>query len=179
MIKAFVIRKQGDELSEKLSTECVESAAKFGITAEKVNGVYSDHDKIMKENGVFCFPKMKEVKKQNLGFKGCFMSHYLLWKKSIELNEPIIIFEHDALMIRPLPENILELFTHHCILDYAIHEPNYEDILAQEGPLTVKYFPRLHDNKPSISQINKNRGFYTHFFNLFERRYKSSIITTS
>jgi GR25 family glycosyltransferase involved in LPS biosynthesis len=164
MIKAFIIRKSGDELSERLSTECVESAAKFGIVAEKFDGVYANHDEIMAEHGVFCFPKMKEVKKQNLGFKGCFMSHYLLWKKCIELNEPIIIFEHDALMIRPLPENILDLFTHHCILDYAIHDPNYEDILAKEGPFIVKHFPRIHDNKPSISKINNChvRGSHAH-----------------
>jgi GR25 family glycosyltransferase involved in LPS biosynthesis len=164
MIKAFIIRKPGDELSERLSTECVESAAKFGIIVEKFDGVYSDHDKIMAEHGVFCFPKIKEAKKENLGIKGCLMSHYLLWKKSIDLNEPIIIFEHDALMIRPLPVNILELFTHHCILDYAVHDPNYEDILAQEGPLTVKHFPRIYDDSPSYRQINKThiRGSHAH-----------------
>ncbi|MBY7668186.1 MULTISPECIES: glycosyltransferase family 25 protein [Vibrio] len=30
------------------------------------------------------------------GELGCYASHYLLWKKSIELNEPIIILEDDA-----------------------------------------------------------------------------------
>lgn len=163
-MKAFIIRKPNDELSEKLSSECVESAAKFGIVTEKVAGVYSDHDKIMAEHGVHCFPKMKEVKKQNLGFKGCFMSHYLLWKKCIELNEPIIIFEHDALMIRPLPDNILDLFTHHCVLDYAIHYPNYEELLAVEGPLKITNHPRLYDNKVSVSKINDShvRGSHAH-----------------
>ena len=27
---------------------------------------------------------------------GCFLSHYSLWKKCIELKEPIIILEHDV-----------------------------------------------------------------------------------
>ena len=164
MIKAFIIRKPDDNLSEKMADEFVASAFKFGITAEKANGVYSDHDALMQQKGLFCFPKMKEVKKNNLGFKGCFLSHYLLWEKCIELDEPIMILEHDALMIRPLPKNILELFTHHCVLDYAIHEPNYEEILAKEGKLVVKKFPRLYADKISISKINDAhvRGSHAH-----------------
>ena len=31
---------------------------------------------------------------------GCFFSHFLLWKKSIELNERIIILEHDAMFLK-------------------------------------------------------------------------------
>jgi glycosyl transferase family 25 len=34
------------------------------------------------------------------GEKGCFDSHYTLWKKCIELDEPILIFEDDATVIR-------------------------------------------------------------------------------
>jgi len=34
------------------------------------------------------------------GVKGCFMSHYLLWEKCIELQEPILIFEDDVIFYR-------------------------------------------------------------------------------
>lgn len=34
------------------------------------------------------------------GVKGCFYSHYRLWKKCVELNEPIIIFEDDIVLTR-------------------------------------------------------------------------------
>lgn len=34
------------------------------------------------------------------GVKGCFMSHYLLWQKCIELGEPIMIFEDDVVFYR-------------------------------------------------------------------------------
>jgi glycosyl transferase family 25 len=152
-IKAFTIRKPNDELSERLSDECIESAKQFGIIVEKFDGIYSDHDKILKEKGLVCYSKMKENKKTK-GFKGCFLSHYLLWEKCLELNEPIMIFEHDALMIRPLPENILALFTHHCILDYAVHAPNYEEIIKQDGPLVVKNYPQLSNENIGFSKIN-------------------------
>jgi glycosyl transferase family 25 len=32
------------------------------------------------------------------GEVGCFISHYILWKKCIELDEPIIIFEDDGVI---------------------------------------------------------------------------------
>jgi glycosyl transferase family 25 len=40
------------------------------------------------------------------GQAGCFASHYLLWKKCIDLNETIGIFEYDAKQTRTLPKNI-------------------------------------------------------------------------
>lgn len=44
--------------------------------------------------------KFKENSKFNkkLGTKGCFASHFLLWNKCIELDEPIVILEHDAVI---------------------------------------------------------------------------------
>jgi GR25 family glycosyltransferase involved in LPS biosynthesis len=35
------------------------------------------------------------------GVKGCFYSHYRLWQKCVELNEPIIIWEDDIVLSRP------------------------------------------------------------------------------
>ena len=34
----------------------------------------------------------------------CFASHYLLWKKCVELDEPILILEHDAIFKQNIPE---------------------------------------------------------------------------
>ncbi len=49
--------------------------------------------------------------------KGCTLSHFLLWKKSIEINKPILILEHDALIIRPIPHSIVAKFDEVCNLD--------------------------------------------------------------
>jgi glycosyl transferase family 25 len=34
------------------------------------------------------------------GVLGCFYSHYRLWEKCVELNEPILIFEDDVVFVR-------------------------------------------------------------------------------
>lgn len=39
----------------------------------------------------------------------CSLSHYILWKRCIELNEPILIFEHDAVIIKTIPNNLIYL----------------------------------------------------------------------
>ena len=36
----------------------------------------------------------------------CFMSHYRLWQKCVELNEQILVLEHDAQFIKKLPADI-------------------------------------------------------------------------
>jgi GR25 family glycosyltransferase involved in LPS biosynthesis len=35
------------------------------------------------------------------GVRGCFLSHYTLWKRCVELNQPIGIFEHDIEFLKP------------------------------------------------------------------------------
>ena len=41
------------------------------------------------------------LKMQSPGVKGCFYSHYRLWKKCVELNESIVIWEDDIVLCRP------------------------------------------------------------------------------
>ena len=163
-MKYFVIKKENDILSESLANEFVVSAKKFGIEVEKVNGVYRNHDALLDEKNIFPYFKLKDEKKKNKGVAGCFLSHFLLWEKCLEINEPIGIFEHDALFIRPMPANILNLFTHHCILDYAVHFDNYEDIVAQDGPIVVNNYEKINDEKITLSKINKThvRGSHAH-----------------
>ena len=36
----------------------------------------------------------------------CFMSHYRLWQKCVELDEEILILEHDSLFVKKLPADI-------------------------------------------------------------------------
>ena len=55
---------------------------------------------------------------------GCFASHYLLWEKCIELNEPIIILEHDVEFRAPISplrfEEIIHLGKPHIQRDVEI-----------------------------------------------------------
>jgi GR25 family glycosyltransferase involved in LPS biosynthesis len=43
---------------------------------------------------------------QRPGAQGCWMSHYQLWCRCIDSNQPIIVMEHDAVVNAPWPEDL-------------------------------------------------------------------------
>lgn len=76
--------------------------------------------------------KLYKIKSSKPGVKGCFLSHFHLWKKCIELGEPIMILEHDAFITRDIPDVEFEDVLHldawrfseepeHCDYDVAEH----------------------------------------------------------
>ena len=122
-MEALVITLLGNKYSEKKAEECITSAAAFGIEVEKWAGVdkYEAVRKMeyhglkwtwaknntaadtCKISGLQQFP----YKAADLRAKiGCSMSHWTLWNYCVAKNEPILILEHDAVFLRPLPEDI-------------------------------------------------------------------------
>lgn len=150
-MKAFVIRKKNDELSERLADECIASAKAFGICVEKFDGVYDSHEEHLNRDKLF--PNIVARKKLTNGYKGCFLSHYLIWKKCIEWNETVLIFEHDAVMLRPITDEILNGFDTILVLDKWSRNPLYEDLIKQEMPVNIYQHPKI--NEYNHKSINK------------------------
>lgn len=65
------------------------------------------------------------------GAQGCFLSHYLLWKKCITLNKPIIILEDDAEVTHPFEEIVTD-----------------KDLLKLHKPRQRKIHPKLGEWSP-------------------------------
>jgi GR25 family glycosyltransferase involved in LPS biosynthesis len=125
-MKAYVITLKGNDYSEQAADRCIASAKKYGVDVEKFYGVDKTHSQEVMESfglkwtwannntkaencpisGLYTFPYTSSSGSlAALGSKiGCSMSHYLLWKKSVDLDEPILILEHDAVFVRPLPK---------------------------------------------------------------------------
>jgi GR25 family glycosyltransferase involved in LPS biosynthesis len=101
-MKTFIITIKGHPLSEKESRECIESAKRFYkhdievFDAITPKGGY-DHILGDRPNIFDKYPRPDRV-------AACFASHYLLWKKCIELDEPILILEHDAEFVSEFPD---------------------------------------------------------------------------
>lgn len=87
----------------------------FGMPAELFEGTYgTDAVTLMEQEGRCVHPfgikgplavaapgDTSVEKMQTPGVKGCFYSHFNLWKKCAELNEPILIWEDDIVLTRP------------------------------------------------------------------------------
>lgn len=75
------------------------------IFAELFEGVYGNEaEKLMEAEGrtLVGFKEGDPITKANSpGVKGCFYSHYNLWKKCVELGEPIMVLEDDVEILRP------------------------------------------------------------------------------
>jgi len=168
MIKGFVIVKEGDETSNQLAEECIASGADHGFNIEKFSGVYDNIDQLFETNKLFVNPDGNKKVRTN-GVKGCFLSHFSLWKKCVELNETIAVFEYDALVINTLPKNIVKKFDDYLNLDYARHlylnedvEKYKSELISSDEILTYKFSENIDSDKRSFKYINRNhiRGAY-------------------
>lgn len=116
-MKSIVIRLQGIEESEKLAKDCIDSGKKNDLIIYPFDGVYGEENIENKHKEFDIRPWKPKMKKGRLGVKGCFLSHYSIWLHSIEINQPIAVFEHDAVILRKIPENITESFDEFLMLD--------------------------------------------------------------
>ena len=109
-MKAFVITLSHIPESLKTGQQTLAKLQEFGLDAQLWEGTYGHEvESIFSQEGRTLNPiSFKGVPVDDeyrsmcsrLGVMGCFYSHYRLWKLCAELNEPILIFEDDALLHR-------------------------------------------------------------------------------
>lgn len=117
--KAYVITLKGHEYSEASAKRCIESAAQFGIEVQKYPAIdQTKAEQYMINHGLkWTWAKnntaidhcpltgLRQHPYGKLAAKiGCSMSHFLLWQKCFFNNETLLILEHDAVFLRPLPD---------------------------------------------------------------------------
>jgi glycosyl transferase family 25 len=116
-MKSFIIHLSRIPASLETATNLKKQLELYGMQAELFEGTYgNDAVKMMEDEGrlvhPFGFkgpssnsddnvPSIPTGKVASPGVRGCFYSHYSLWKKCAELNEPIIIWEDDIVLTRP------------------------------------------------------------------------------
>ena len=144
-MKNYVITILDNNKSCIAANRCISSANKFDMIVEKYPA-YTPADNpnlIMQKESILTqgFENNKFSRIEPM--KAAFLSHYSLWKKSIELNQEITIFEHDAIVLDPIP-NVL--IYEGCI---NLGKPSYgrwnDPFKLGVNPLTSKrYFPGAH-----------------------------------
>jgi glycosyl transferase family 25 len=106
-MQAFVITLTQIPESAAASNLAIASATKFGLKAQVFDAITRDKAPIaLKKDNLECRSESNNHG-DFLAVMGCFMSHFTLWKKCIELNEPIIILEHDAIVYSEIPLDLL------------------------------------------------------------------------
>jgi GR25 family glycosyltransferase involved in LPS biosynthesis len=93
--KTFIIVLDTEEYYTKLVEKNITDAKSLNWNIEifpAINGT-TITDKTWKDHGIYW--SYHRALDNKPGVYGCFLSHWMLWNKCIELNKPIIILEHD------------------------------------------------------------------------------------
>lgn len=125
-MNSYIITIRDNDVSESAAMVCEASheRVKNDFKIETFDAIIPDQvDNILTEKNIkWTYPWEHYTHDFNTGLKlsayptkdkkkriACFLSHYLLWEKCVELNEPIIVLEHDAEWLRKFdPTEVLE-----------------------------------------------------------------------
>lgn len=116
-MKAYIITLFDNRSSFAAARACYDSARLHGYDVEyfkAANG--KTGSAFLKQEGIRhvadtgkADPALIEHQRRwmrRAGTVGCYASHYRLWELAVELQEPIVIFEHDALALAPFPDGL-------------------------------------------------------------------------
>ena len=102
-MKAFIIYLKEVQSTIDSALECKRTAREYGLDAWLMEGFTpSRADQFIKEQNLKPYlpgPKLFKIKWQKGGVRGCMISHYHVWKKCIELDQPIVVLEHDSRVV--------------------------------------------------------------------------------
>jgi hypothetical protein len=106
-MKNFIIILKNNKTSEFYGNNAIESGRKYNWALERFDAVNGKEVSLSDYN----LKPTISSKKCNFAFNrtgvvGCFLSHYNLWLKCLELNEVIGIFEHDVIFQKSFSDNI-------------------------------------------------------------------------
>jgi hypothetical protein len=101
---AYIITIQNHESSERQAKACMASCKKVGMPAHlfyAVDGTSGELKlpKHLEKATYLSWPKVVD-KYLSITEIACALSHFALWCKCVELDQPIVVLEHDAIMLK-------------------------------------------------------------------------------
>lgn len=155
-MKNFVITIMDNEKSNEAADRCIKSGSqRGGIVIEKWPAITPRDNlkELLQKDGINP-ASMAEVYSRTPNAVAAFMSHFSLWKESVERKTEITIFEHDAVCVNDIPTFI----EYHGVI--SLGKPSYGKFNTPStlgvNKLTSKpYFPGAHAYriKPAAAQM--------------------------
>jgi len=151
-MKTFIIYLPNNDFSVKMANETVESLKKFDIEFEMFDGIVGRKGiKVLSDHDRYPSVHINDIHWTD-GTIGCLASHYLLWDKCSKQDEPFLVLEQDAIVVRD-PRELLDSIDKICHLDatnpFDLDRENHFEFYNKQIELTV----------PGISKYPPN-SFY-------------------
>jgi len=140
---AYIIRVDGNELSEKNAARCAESCEKVGQKYKFFSAVDGSSGEVKIPEDRYMLKVLKQVNPyMTPGEVACYMSHFMLWLHCAVIDQPIIILEHDAIMLKPYNE--------HPFFNMISYLGCYEQLIGKMN---------INPPMPPHASVNKNYRF--------------------
>ena len=120
--KAYIIRVEGHEDSEEKAAHCAESCDKVGQEWEyweAYNGLDGEIKDASHHNAIMECLKVTDHY-MTRGEVACALSHISLWAKCVIEDQPLIVLEHDAVMV--------EKYEHHAVYNSICYLGGHEQV---------------------------------------------------
>ena len=101
--KAYIIRVKGNETSETMAAQCAASCEKVGMPYEfwdAYNGLNGSIEEPAHHTPILDLIKITDHYATR-GEVACALSHISLWAKCVLDDKPLVVLEHDAVMVSP------------------------------------------------------------------------------
>ena len=108
-MKMYVITIMENADSVRAADRCIATGKKHGCDIEKHSAYSPQNCNVNQELDNLNYDRSGFIEKYSRP-ENCiagFLSHHSLWMKCLELNEPIVIFEHDAVITNDIPHLVL------------------------------------------------------------------------
>jgi hypothetical protein len=101
--KAYIIRIKGESVSEALANRCSESCIKVQQPFEFWDAYDGLKNPIQPPENHSEVLNLIKVTDHYLtrGEVACALSHISLWNRCVQIDQPIVVLEHDAVMLQP------------------------------------------------------------------------------
>lgn len=143
---AYIIHVPTNEVSAELANRCLQSCNKINYRATLYDGFDGTGSELIVPSHLMDQSWHKWLKVtdhyQSLAEIACSLSHISLWVKCMELDQPIVILEHDAIMVKP--------YTTHEIYNGIVYLGSVDNLRTPEISKSLT---------PRYSAINKNWNF--------------------
>ena len=140
---AYVITIKGHAQSEEAAARCIESSKKYNIHVDNfwaVTPTNTDLKQKLKAEGI----PIQGFTEKYSRLDNCiaaFLSHYSLWQRAIDINDIVLVLEHDAVFVDKLPDSIAGDITSFGAPSYG----KFKQPVNGYGPLISKqYLPGAH-----------------------------------
>jgi hypothetical protein len=102
--KTFVIVMKNFDIIESQFSDCVKRAELHNWNVDRFSATIGTEIAEEDWKEIKVQPLLHKRSMDKVGAHGCFFSHFRLWNKCVEMQEPIVILEHDAIITAPWPE---------------------------------------------------------------------------